>query len=89
MQKSYTMHNFLGEGGFGIVRAAIRKSDNMPVAIKEIKKGNITEYIDKIPIEIVLLQELSNISGVIKILDYHETKESFYIVMEKIWSRPV
>ena len=83
MQKSYTMHNFLGEGGFGIVRAAIRKSDNMPVAIKEVEKEDIVEYIDKTPIEIVLLQEVSNISGVIKILDYHETKESFYIVMEK------
>ena len=65
MQKSYTMHNFLGEGGFGTVRAAIRESDNMSVAIKEIRKGNIVEYIDKTPIEIVLLQKVSNISGVI------------------------
>ena len=51
------MQNFLGEGGFETVRAAIRKSDNMSVAIKEIMKGNIVEYIDKTPIEIVLLQK--------------------------------
>ena len=35
------IHNSLCEGGFGTVRAAIRKSDNMPVAIKEVRKGNI------------------------------------------------
>ena len=53
----FNMQNFLGEGGFETVRAAIRKSDNMSVAIKEIMKGNIVEYIDKTPIEIVLLQK--------------------------------
>ena len=77
------MHNALGVGGFGAVRAAIRKSDNMPVAIKEVRKENIVEYTDQTRIEIVLLQEVSNIPGVVRILDYHETKGSFYIVMEK------
>ena len=33
----FNMQNFLGEGGFETVRAAIRKSDNMSVAIKSVQ----------------------------------------------------
>merc|ERR1712116_9647 len=37
----------------------------------------------KIPLEVALMQQVADVPGVIKILDWFESTESFFIVMEK------
>ena len=82
MNKLYTFKHKIGEGGFGTVYSAIRTCDNMLVAIKKVKKGKVLEYDRKDPLEVVLLQRVSGIPRVVRILDSHETKDSHFIVME-------
>ena len=62
------------------VYAGVRISDNSPVAIKYVVKG---EDSDEIPLELELLCKAQAVQGVIRLLDFYETKESFVYVMEK------
>merc|ERR1711892_989741 len=87
MWKLYSLKNSLGSGGFGTVYAATRTSDQMSVVIKEVKKEKVLEYEYNEPLEVVLLQTVSDIPGVVKILDYHKTRESYFIVMEMFRSQ--
>jgi serine/threonine protein kinase len=42
LEDSYEVGELLGNGGYGIVYAGIRKKDKMKVAIKHIAKGKVT-----------------------------------------------
>ena len=42
----------LGEGAFGRVYSAVRKSDELKVAIKEISKRKIPNYEEGLPLEV-------------------------------------
>ena len=81
----------LGKGGFGRVFSAVRLSDGLEVAVKEVIKD--TRYQDDnkvqtdIPTEVALMQQVQNIPGVIRILDYIDDTDSYYIVMERINSK--
>jgi len=81
----YKLGGVLGKGGFGVVYAAVRKSDKLQVAVKEVYKAKIIKKTadGKIPLEVALMQQVADVPGVIKILDWFEAAESFYIVMEK------
>ena len=57
-------------------------ADNLSVVIKEVAKGKVCQFENSKPLEVNLLQTVSDIPGVVRILDYHVTKESFFIVME-------
>jgi len=83
--KVYKMGGILGKGGFGTVFAAIRKKDKLHVAVKEIYKAKIIKKTadGKMPLEVALMQQVSEVSGVIKMMDWFEMPESFLIVMEK------
>lgn len=85
MLEQYKIHGILGKGGFGVVFAAEQKSDGLAVAIKEIYKPLIENYSDdgRLPLEIVLMQQVVDLPGVIKILDFFDTDKHFYIVMER------
>ena len=82
--KEFKLDGILGKGGFGTVHSATRISDGMQVAVKEVMKENIVAdgTTDNVPLEVLLLQQIKDVPGVIRLLDYFETGDSFYIVME-------
>merc|ERR1712168_1754879 len=86
-QSKYKIKGVLGKGGFGVVHAAVRKSDGLQVALKEVCKDKVMEDDGNIPLEIALLQEVSSIPGVVALLDYYDMPTSYYIVMERINSK--
>jgi len=86
-QSKYKIKGVLGKGGFGVVHAAVRKSDGLQVALKEVCKDKIMDDDGNIPLEIALLQQVSSIPGVVALLDYFDMPNSYYIVMERINSK--
>jgi len=83
--KSYKLGGVLGKGGFGTVFAAIRKKDNLHVAVKEVYKAKIIKKTGdgKMPLEVALMRQVEDVPGVIRMIDWFEMPESFFIVMEK------
>merc|ERR1711892_1425683 len=84
---SYTVKEVIGKGGFGVVYAAERKSDGLKVAVKEVSKDTNTLTNNNVPLEVALMQQVNDVPGVIKLLDYFVTTDSFYIVMERFASK--
>merc|ERR1711878_248219 len=91
LESEYILKKLLGKGGFGRVFSAVRICDGVEVAIKEVLKDiryqNDNKSKTDIPTEVALMQQVEDIEGVIKILDYIDDTESYYIVMEKINSK--
>ena len=89
LSQHYTIGEIIGKGGFGIVYAGVRKRDNLQVAIKELPKAKCFRMCDKrkLPIEIALLEEVSQVPGVVSLLDYYEIDNSYFIVMERFHSK--
>merc|ERR1712045_506068 len=83
--KLYKIDSVIGKGGFGTVFSATRKKDNMQVAIKEDYKAKIIKKTGdgKTPLEVALMEQVQDVMGGIRILDFFEMPESFFIVMEK------
>merc|ERR1712227_80080 len=83
--KLYKLEETLGKGGFGTVFSAIRKKDKIQVAVKEVYKAKIIKKTadGKTPLEVALMEQVKNVDGVIRVLDFFEMPESFLIVMEK------
>eukprot|EP00092_Neocalanus_flemingeri_P004164 GFUD01004479.1.p1 GENE.GFUD01004479.1~~GFUD01004479.1.p1 ORF type:complete len:320 (+),score=104.15 GFUD01004479.1:68-1027(+) len=79
----YKIGHILGRGGFGTVHSATRKSDGMKVAVKEVNKDRIIALEDNVPLEVVLLHQVADVPGVVRLLDYFDTGDSFMIVMER------
>jgi len=79
----------LGSGGFGTVHAAVRLTDGLRVAVKEVPRGSVSDcgMEDVIPLEVRLLQTVASVPGVIRLLDYFVSQDSFYIVMERVHGR--
>ena len=88
-QSQYKLKGILGKGGFGVVHAGVRKSDGMHVAVKEVTKDKVLEYTvdDKVPLEIALMQQVADVPGVIRLIDYFDMSHSYYIVMERFNSK--
>jgi len=83
--KLYKIDSVIGKGGFGTVFSATRKKDKLQVAVKEVYKAKIIKKTadGKTPLEVALMEQVENVVGVIKIIDFFEMPESFFIVMEK------
>ena len=81
----YLLKEKLGEGGFGLVYSAVRRSDKMEVAVKEVRKDEkVILYDGNLPLEVALMQQLQEVPGVIKFIDYFDMEDCFYIVMERV-----
>merc|ERR1711953_261900 len=91
LQSEYILKKILGKGGFGRVFSAVRICDGLEVAVKEVVKDiryqNDNKSKTDIPTEVALMQQVEHIDGVIKILDYIDDTDCYYIVMEKINSK--
>merc|ERR1711982_215719 len=83
----YAVKEEIGRGGFGVVYAAERKSDGVGGAIKEGSKDIDMLTEDNFPLEVALMKQVNDIPGVIKLLDYFDTPDSFYVVMERFNSK--
>merc|ERR1711936_617533 len=83
--KLYKIDSVIGKGGFGTVFSATRKKDKMQVAVKEVYKAKIIKKTadGKTPLEVALMEQVQNVVGIIKIIEFFEMPESFFIVMEK------
>lgn len=83
----YLKQEKIRSGGFGDVFKGLRKSDNLPIAIKIIQKDKITLWNDteigRLPLEIKLMQQVLSCKGCIKILDYIERTNNYWIYMER------
>lgn len=67
--------------------AGHRLRDRMPVAIKMISKSRlVTENPGEIPIplEVALMRQVSEVPGVIRLLDFFEMPDCFFLVLERI-----
>lgn len=87
-EKTYSVnHAVLGSGGFGTVFSGTRRRDGKPVAIKQITKEKVPEWVQLnnhvVPMEICLLKKLQSVRGVVQILDFYEKPDSFVLVMER------
>ncbi|MFN9939358.1 MAG: protein kinase domain-containing protein, partial [bacterium] len=79
----------MGKGGFGTVHAAVRKSDGLMVAVKEVPKERVLAYSGdgQLPLEVALMQQVADVPGVVKLLDHFDMGSSFYVVMERFNSK--
>jgi len=87
--RAYVLGALLGQGGFGRVFSAQRKPDNQEVVIKEVKKDerfrrDNANNTSSLPLEIQLMLRVQDVPGCIKILDYFDDGDTYYIVMEKL-----
>ncbi len=86
--EKYKLEEILGMGGGGVVYAAKRNSDGLAVAVKKIPKKAILTYSNDenhLPLEVTLMQQVADIPGVIKLLDYFDKDDNFYVVMERCY----
>merc|ERR1712014_115706 len=84
----YLVKEQLGKGGFGVVYSAVRRSDGLEVAVKEVNKDERVVVGDNnIPLEVALMQQLQDVPGVIRFIDYFDMQTCFYIVMERFHSK--
>jgi len=85
----YLMKEQIGKGGFGVVFSAVRQRDGLEVAVKKVSKDErvVMESQDMIPLEVALMQQLQDVLGVIRLIDYFDMQDCFYIVMERFNSK--
>lgn len=86
-EKGVDVSQVLGEGGFGTVYSAYRIHDGAPVAIKVIKKEKVPAWEmvngQRVPLEVFLLLRLGKIPSVVKLLNWMEEEQSFYLILER------
>lgn len=80
--KYYSMIGIIGRGGFGEVRCGQRLDDNLPVAIKVISKNRLDNNVYYMVIREVHIMSTLNHPGIIKLVDFFEDADYFYIVTE-------
>jgi len=82
----YSLEGILGKGGFGTVHAGVRRRDQLQVAVKEVSKARVVNMdpATELPLEVALMQQVNDVPGVIRMIDYFDMADYFYIVMERV-----
>ena len=78
----YTLDKTLGKGQFGLVKLAVHKLSSKKVAIKQVKKKNMTHievFQQRREIEVLKMCQHPNI---INLVDLFENSEYYYIVLD-------
>jgi len=81
-QNQYQLGGLLGKGGFASVYQATKKSDGSRVAVKMVEKDRIVHMDGDVPLEVALLHEVSDIPGVVHLLEHFDLGPTFAIVLE-------
>jgi len=85
--QAYTVGKVLGKGGFGTVYSGVRNRDRLPVAVKHVLKRSVTAWstlnYQRVPLEIVLLNEVQHVPGVVRCLEFYERSDSFILILER------
>ncbi|KAI3632216.1 hypothetical protein MIR68_010052 [Amoeboaphelidium protococcarum] len=93
--RKYRLKCLLGWGGNGIVLEAITRDTKEHVAIKCLPKVNFIDpsstvfdehYNRLVPMELHILRVLQPVSGVVKLIDWYEGPDYFFVVMERVAS---
>ena len=86
--KLYSLTHVLGKGGFSTVFAGQRNADCLPVAIKLISKAKFVAMESQenriLPLEVVLMHRSANVPGVIKLIDFFELPNCFFLILERM-----
>src|SRR4051812_4939360 len=88
LYETYHIGPLLGKGGFGSVYQGHRIEDNLPIAAKVVMKANVQDWFcineRAVPLELILLDKVRSVDGVVQLLDWRETKDYFVFIMERI-----
>lgn len=82
IHSQYTMKGKLGMGSFATVKLAIRKKDKLEVAVKQIKKDNLSEAeMENVMDEVKIMKELDH-PNCVHLYEMFDNKHKVYMVME-------
>ena len=83
--KLYSIGPRLGKGGYGTVHAGRRQQDNLEIAIKIIEKhGKFIKMENSVPLEVILMRQLTEVPGVIHLLDYFDEPDAYTLIVERV-----
>ncbi|DAZ96454.1 TPA: hypothetical protein N0F65_006500 [Lagenidium giganteum] len=82
LQQEYEVAGVIGEGGFGLVRAATHKRTKTPVAVKTMTKDQTSH--EKFWQEVAILKQLGGQHNVLELRDAFETSDSYVLVTELV-----
>ncbi|XP_064079959.1 serine/threonine-protein kinase pim-1-like [Macrobrachium nipponense] len=86
-ERGRTISDQIGKGGFGAVYAGVCLHDGAPVAIKHIMKDRVpawgVENGQRVPMEVVLLRRVDHIHQVVRLIDWVEREDSFFLILER------
>jgi len=78
----YSLGEKLGEGTYSIVRMAMRRVDNLKVAVKIVTRDGMSES-DEVALkrEVEIMRSFDH-PNIVKVIDFFEETDSFYLVLE-------